>query len=54
MNFEFLIKKPRNLIAKDLRNPKYRMRVELSKKQYNRQNEKQQLKREVEYESFGV
>ena len=28
--------KPRNWIAKDLRTPKYRQRVELSKKQYKR------------------
>lgn len=28
--------KPRNLVAKDLRTPKYRMRVALSKKIYNR------------------
>ena len=29
--------KPRNLVAKDLRTPKYRMRVAASKKAYNRQ-----------------
>lgn len=28
--------KPRNWIAKDLRTPKYRMRLETSKKKYNR------------------
>ena len=28
--------KPRNLVAKDLRTPKYRMRVAESKKQYKR------------------
>jgi hypothetical protein len=28
--------KPRNLVAKDLRTPKYRMRVALSKKRYDR------------------
>lgn len=28
--------KPRNLVAKDLRTPKYRMRVAVSKKIYNR------------------
>jgi len=32
--------KPRNLVAKDLRTPKYRMKVENSKKLYNRQSEK--------------
>jgi hypothetical protein len=31
------IAKPRNLVAKDLRTPKYRMRVVTSKKVYNRQ-----------------
>ena len=30
------IAKPRNLVAKDLRTPKYRMRVATSKKVYNR------------------
>lgn len=28
--------KPRNLVAKDLRTPKYRMKVEKSKKRYDR------------------
>jgi hypothetical protein len=28
--------KPRNLVSKDLRSPKYRMRVESSKKEYKR------------------
>lgn len=32
--------KPRNLVAKDLRTPKYRMRVVNSKKLYNRKQEK--------------
>jgi hypothetical protein len=32
--------KPRNLVAKDLRTPKYRLRVVNSKKLYNRQSEK--------------
>jgi hypothetical protein len=52
--FELNLKKPRNLVSKDLRSNKYRMRVELSKKQYNRQSVKEQLKRELAYESFGV
>ena len=30
--------KPRNLVAKDLRTPKYRMRVAVSKKRYNRKS----------------
>jgi hypothetical protein len=32
------ILKPRNLVAKDLRTPKYRMRVAVSKKRYNRKS----------------
>jgi hypothetical protein len=31
-----IISKPRNLVAKDLRTPKYRMRVAVSKKRYDR------------------
>lgn len=34
--------KPRNPIAKDLRSPKYRMRIVKSKKQYDRNQEKKQ------------
>jgi len=30
------VSKPRNWVAKDLRTPKYRQRIELSKKQYKR------------------
>jgi hypothetical protein len=41
--------KPRNLIAKDLRTPKYRLRVVVSTKVYNRQSEKQAVKRELAY-----
>jgi hypothetical protein len=47
MNYESKLLKPRNLIAKDLRSPKYRIRVVNSKKSYNRKNEKQQLMREL-------
>ena len=36
--------KIRDYVAKDLRTPKYRMRVALSKKRYNRQEEKQKTK----------
>ncbi len=36
--------KPRNLIAKDLRTPKYRCRVESSKKAYTRLNTQQLMK----------
>ncbi len=41
--------KPRNLVAKDLRTPKYRLRVEESVKIYNRQSEKKAVKRELAY-----
>ena len=41
--------KPRNLIAKDLRTPKYRLRVAESEKIYNRQSEKLATKRELAY-----
>lgn len=44
--------KPRDLIAKDLLTPKYRMRVVNSKKSYNRQSLKQTLKRELIYASI--
>lgn len=37
-------KKPRNLVAKDLRTPKYRMRVVRSKKEYTRISEFKILK----------
>jgi hypothetical protein len=37
--------KPRDLVAKDLRTPKYRMRVEVSVKRYDRKKLKK-----VEYE----
>ena len=39
--------KPRNFVAKDLFNAKYRMRVVNSKKKYNRQQEKSSIQREV-------
>ena len=38
--------KPRNSIAKDLLSPKYRMRVAVSKKQYDRNAEKAVLRKE--------
>lgn len=41
--------KPRNLIAKDLRSPKYRMRVSICKKRYNRKDQKTILKKELAY-----
>jgi hypothetical protein len=39
--------KPRNLVAKDLRTPKYRQRVELSEKVYSRPKNKQHFKKEL-------
>lgn len=43
------IKKPRDMIAKDLRSPKYRMRVIACKKLYNRNEEKNSLRKEPIY-----
>lgn len=43
------IRRPRNLIAKDLHSDKYHMRVVKSKKKYARQLEKQKLKKELAY-----
>lgn len=40
--------KPRNLVAKDLRTPKYRMRVALSKKIYNRKKIKHGYSKELD------
>lgn len=42
-----LCSKPRNLVAKDLRTPKYRMRVVISKKKYDRK--KIERLKDVEY-----
>ena len=41
--------KPRNLIAKDLRSPKYRMRVVQSEKTYNRKMENLAIRKELSY-----
>lgn len=41
--------KPRNLIAKDLRTPKYRLRVVRSEKTYNRKTENLALRKELSY-----
>lgn len=43
-------KKPRNLITKDLRSPKYRMRVVDDKRNLSRNELKFQLKRELSYD----
>jgi hypothetical protein len=39
--------KPRNFVAKDLRSPKYRMRVVGSKKEFNRTKLKNQTRKEI-------
>jgi hypothetical protein len=41
--------KPRNLIAKDLRSPKYRMRVVKSERPYNRKDETIAIRKELSY-----
>lgn len=41
--------KPRDLIAKDLLTPKYRMRVVASEKVYKRVKQKQNLRKELAY-----
>ena len=41
--------KPRNPVAKDLRTPKYRMRVVPLVKIYNRKKEEQKMRREINY-----
>lgn len=40
--------KIRNPVAKDLRTPKYRMRVVLSVKKYDRNKQKSEVRREVD------
>lgn len=50
MKFSFVVPRRRgNAVAKDLRSPKYRMRVVGSKKQYNRSKEKQKMIEELSY-----
>lgn len=39
--------KRKNVIAKDLRTPKYRMRYEVSAKCYNRKEQKANMKKEI-------
>lgn len=41
--------KPKNLVAKDLRTPKYRMRVVALAKLYNRKKEEQKFRKEIKY-----
>lgn len=43
------VTKPRNLVAKDLRSPKYRMRVAQSEKTYNRKTEFIAIRKELSY-----
>jgi hypothetical protein len=43
------LNKPRNTIAKDLRSPKYHMRVVSCKKQYNRSVDKNAMRKELAY-----
>lgn len=54
MRIKIPVTKPRDLIAKDLLTPKYRMRVTKSKKSYNRQSEKKLTKKANQYEFIGV
>ncbi len=46
--------KPRNSVAKDLRTPKYRMRVVPLVKIYNRKKEEQKMRREINYAETQV
>lgn len=46
--------KPRNLVAKDLRTPKYKMRVVPLAKLYNRKKEEQKMRREFNYAESQV
>jgi hypothetical protein len=49
-----IIEKPRNLIAKDLRSPKYKMRVVESIKIFNRAESKNKVRRELTYEHYRL
>lgn len=46
MKLKLPTRKPRNLIAKDLFSPKYRIRIAVSKKRYDRNAEKASLRKE--------
>lgn len=46
--------KPKNIVAKDLRTPKYRMRVVQSDKKYKRSIVKTQLQKEMSYVSTRI
>ena len=43
------VKKPRDMIAKDLHSPKYRMRVVACKKRYDRNEQKKSLQKDLVY-----
>lgn len=43
--------KPRDFVARDLRTPKYRMRVVLSKKKQSKRVSSYELKKELDYET---
>ena len=44
--------KPRNLVAKDLRTPKYRMRVVALAKAYNRKREQAKFKKDLHEKAY--
>jgi hypothetical protein len=50
MKIELKRKKPRNLVAKDLHTPKYRMRVVFSKKKQNKRSTTFEMIKELHYE----
>lgn len=52
MRISVPIRKPRNLVARDLLSPKYRMRVAASKKRYDRNSSKQSVRKEISDASF--
>lgn len=45
--FKLPISKPRNYLVKDLRSPKYRMRISGDKTKYNRKDDKNRIRKEV-------
>jgi hypothetical protein len=51
MKIELERKKPRNLVAKDLRTPKYRMRVVFSKKKQSKRLTTFEMTKELHYEN---
>ncbi len=49
LKIKLQVLKPKNEIAKDLRYPKYRMRVAQSAKQYSRKDSKTAILKELSY-----